>query len=139
MPKTAIDPQPRVALVDDDPAILDRVRLLLLDYFDIVGIFQDGQTILDTWSDRMPELVVLDISMEPINGLDTARKLRESGCTARVVFLTGMRDEDLVEAAFVEGACAYVLKSHMANDLIPALHAALLGKRFLSEGLSYRI
>lgn len=130
---------PRVALVDDNPAVLDRVRLLLLGHFNVVGAFQDSKMLLDAWSDLMPELVVLDVSMEPVNGLDLARKLKKSGCDARVVFLTALHDEEFVRAAFAEGACAYVLKPHMANELLPALYAALLGKRFLSAALPYNI
>lgn len=128
---------PRVVLVDDNPEILDYVPKLLLEHFNVVGAFQDGRMFLDALGDLKPDVVVLDISMDTINGFEIARELKRLGCTARVVFLTFQRDEEFVQAAFAAGACAYVLKLNMGTDLVPAIRASLSGKRFWSPALPY--
>jgi DNA-binding NarL/FixJ family response regulator len=123
---------PRVLLADDSQDIRDRVTELLQEHFNVVGSAQNGQQAIEAALALNPDLLVLDISMPGLNGIQVASQLRESGCGSKVVFLTMHEDQDYVEAAFSAGARGYVCKSRVATDLIPALQSALRGKVFTS-------
>jgi len=123
---------PRVLLVDDLPEMLQKVTQLLQDDFDVVGSAQNGQEAIEAAETLDPDLLVLDISMPILNGIQVASRLRDSGCRAKVIFLTVHEDRDYVEAAFSAGGLGYVLKSRVATDLIPAAQEALRGHEFTS-------
>jgi DNA-binding NarL/FixJ family response regulator len=124
--------KPRVLLVDDHSALLQQVNRLIDKEFDVVGMLPDGKGLLEADASHNPDLIVLDISLPGQSGLNLAHRLRESGSKARLVFLTVHCDVDYAQAAFLAGASGYVVKSRMASDLVPALHAALQGERFVS-------
>jgi DNA-binding NarL/FixJ family response regulator len=124
----------RVLLADDLPEILGVVTLLLRDDFEIVGYAQNGEDAIKAATNGNPALLVLDIQMPFINGIQVASRLRASGCRAKVIFLTLHDDPDYVEAARTVGALGYVLKSQMTTDLVPAIKAACRGERFVSLG-----
>lgn len=128
-------PAPRVILVDDSPEFLDRAQDLLSKEFNVIAVFVDGHALLAAWRDLKPHVMVLDISMVPLDGIDLARRLAHQGYTGPIVFLTIHRDIDFVNAALAAGGSGYVLKSHMTCDLVPALRAVLSGERFLSPAL----
>ncbi len=123
---------PRILLADDLPEIRERVTELLRCDFDIVATAQDGQRAVDAASTLGPDLVVLDISMPILSGIQVASRLRDLGCKAKIVFVTIHEDPDYVEAAFSVGATGYVFKSRLATDLVPAVHGALQGQKFIS-------
>jgi DNA-binding NarL/FixJ family response regulator len=123
---------PRVLLADDLPEMLQKVTQLLQDDFDVVGSAQNGQEAIEAAKPLNPDLLVLDISMPILDGIQAASRLRGLGCKAKVIFLTVHEDRDYVEAAFSVGALGYVLKSRVATDLIPAVQEALLGHKFTS-------
>ena len=123
---------PRVLLADDLPEMLQKAAQLLQDDFDVVGFAQNGQEAIEAAEALDPDLLVFDISMPILNGIQAASRLRDSGCKAKVIFLTVHEDRDYVEAAFSVGALGYVFKSRVATDLIPALRAALRGQEFTS-------
>jgi DNA-binding NarL/FixJ family response regulator len=110
---------PRVLLADDLPEMLETVTQLLRDDFEIVGYAQDGEEAIKAPTTLNPDLLVLDIEMPFRNGIQVASHLRESGCRAKVIFLTAHGDLDYVEAAWSLGALGYVLKSRIATDLLP--------------------
>ena len=122
----------RVLLADDLPEIRERLAELLRDNFDIVGSAQNGQQAMEVATRLNPELLVLDISMPVLNGIQVASRLRESGCRTKIIFLTIHEDRDYIDAAFSVGASGYVFKSRVTTDLIPALQAALRGQEFTS-------
>jgi DNA-binding NarL/FixJ family response regulator len=128
-------PAPKVILVDDNPKFLERTQSLLSKEFNVIAAFADGHALLAAWRDLDPDVMVLDISMVPLNGLDLARRLRQQGYAGPIVFFTIHNDGEFVRAALAAGGSGYVLKSHMAGDLVPALYAVLSGKQFLSESL----
>lgn len=130
-------PTPKVILVDDSPEFLDRVRTLLVEDFDVIASFQDGHILLSVWNTLEPDVVVSDISMPPISGLELARRLADQGYAGHIVFLTIHDDRDFIGAAMATGASGYVLKSHMTSELVPALNAVLSGKKFLSASISH--
>jgi len=112
--------------------MLQKVTQLLQDDFDVVGSAQNGQEAIEAAETLDPDLLVLDISMPILNGIQVASRLRDSGCRAKVIFLTVHEDRDYVEAAFSAGGLGYVLKSRVATDLIPAAQEALRGHEFTS-------
>ena len=123
---------PRVLLADDLPEVLQRVAQLLKDDFEVVGFAQNGREAIEAAKALDPDLLVLDISMPILNGIQVASRLRGSGCRAKVIFLIVHEDRDYVEGAFSVGALGYVLKSRVATDLIPAAQEALRGHTFTS-------
>lgn len=124
--------RPRVLLADDYPEMLERVFQLLQGNFDVIGMAQDGEQAIASAVNLNPEVLVLDISMPFLNGFQVVSRLRDSGCRAKVIFLTVHEDREYVDAAFSVGALGYVLKSRVASDLIPAIQGALQGCRFTS-------
>ena len=123
----------RVVLADDMPEMLASVTEFLRRDFEIVGSAQNGEETIEAAAALDPDLLVIDISMPGLNGIQVASLLRQAGCRAKVVFLTVHEDEDYVDAAFSVGAVGYVFKSRLATDLIPVLHGVLQGRRFISS------
>jgi DNA-binding NarL/FixJ family response regulator len=124
---------PRVLIADDLAEMLETVTQLLRDEFEIVGYAQDGEEAIKAATTLNPDLLVLDIEMPFRNGIQVASHLRYSGCRAKVIFLTAHEDPDYVEAAWSVGVLGYVIKSRMANDLLPAVKEVLQGRRFISS------
>ena len=122
--------KPRVLLVDDNHAILDYLVKLLGREYTIVGAIQDGPRALDAVAILKPDVLVMDISMPGISGLEIARRLQETPPAPPVVFVTVHEDQEFMEAAHAVGAAAYVVKSTMETELKPALDMALKGQRF---------
>jgi len=127
---------PRILLADDHEEMLETLAGILEDEFQIVGTANNGMRALELAASLTPDIVVLDISMPEVNGLEAAWRLREEGSLARVVFLTAHNDPELVEAAVSAGALGYVLKSHLATDLASAIWQASVGKTFISPSIN---
>jgi DNA-binding NarL/FixJ family response regulator len=126
---------PRVLLADDQEDMLETVFLSLVDEFNIVGTAENGTRAVELAMKLSPDVLVLDISMPKINGIQAAWRLKELGSRVRVVFLTVHADPDFVEAALSAGALGYVLKPSLATDLIPAIRAVLKGSTFISPSM----
>jgi len=131
--------KPSILLADDNPAILTRVGDLLDvdDRYELVAAVTNGAAALHEYSRLKPDVVVLDISMQVVSGIDVAQDLRDGGCNSKIVFLTVHEDCDFVNAAMGAGGSGYVLKSRLSTDLIPAINAALSNKLFVSPSLLY--
>jgi DNA-binding NarL/FixJ family response regulator len=123
----------RVLLADDAPEIVAAVTELLQRDFEVIGSAQNGAQAIDAVSTLNPDLVVLDISMPVFNGMQVALRLRQMGCTAKIIFLTIHQDQDYIEAAFSAGAEGYVFKSRIGTDLVPAIKGVLRGYKFTSS------
>jgi DNA-binding NarL/FixJ family response regulator len=124
--------RPRILVVDDHPLVLERVLALLQSDFEVVGTARNGQEMVVEVMRLDPEVIVADITMPELDGIAAARQLRAHGCIARLVFLTIHRDDEFAQACLAEGALGYVTKRQLRTDLIPAIRAALLGRRFVS-------
>ena len=124
--------RPRVLLADDASEMLEMFMRLLGTDFDIVALTQNGEEALESAARLDPDLVILDISMPLLNGIQVASRLRERGYTAKVIFVTVHEDRDYVEGAFAVGALGYVLKYRIANDLVLATQEVLQGHTFTS-------
>lgn len=123
--------RPRVLLADDHPALLEATTALLKPQFDVVGTATDGATMVSEALRLSPDVIVADITMPVLSGIDAAHRLRESAFAAKIVFLTVHSEEQFMKACMAEGALGYVLKSHMKSHLIPAIQAALIGECYI--------
>ena len=125
-----------VLLADDHEQFLATVVRHLEPHFEVVRAVGNGQALLDEAVRLEPDLIVLDISMPGLSGLETARRLRAMGSRAPIVFLTVHADSDYVQAAFAAGALGYVLKSELASELLSCLRDALVGRPFVSPEIA---
>jgi DNA-binding NarL/FixJ family response regulator len=123
-------------LADDHRPVLDRLIRMLSSEFDILGALDDGQAVVDAAAMLKPNVIVLDISMPLLSGLEAAALIRESAIRPSIIFLTVHEDRDFVAAAFEAGGRGYVLKRRLATDLVPAIHAAMAGQTFVSPSLA---
>lgn len=123
----------RLLLADDNRAVLDSVVRILQSDFIITGAFTDAKSVLEKVIWLNPDIVILDISMGELSGLDVARCLKEMRCRAKLIFLSVHDDIDYVQAAFTLGAAAYVPKSALNSDLVTAIAAATHGMLFYPQ------
>ncbi|MBV8630236.1 MAG: response regulator transcription factor [Silvibacterium sp.] len=128
----------RVLLADDNSAVLDQVSRVLAKRYEIVGTLREGQRVVGECMRLKPDVVILDISMGEVSGIDLAKELRDSGSRAKIVFLTVHEDYDFVNAAIGSGALAYVVKSRLSADLVSGVEAAIAEKLFVSSTLLYQ-
>ena len=124
--------RPRILLADDHQLMLERVTTLLQSSFEVVGAARNGLEMVSEALRLRPDVIVADISMPALDGIEAAHQLRERGSAAKVVFLTIHADQEFVDACIAEGALGYVVKAQMKSDLIPAIRAALSGQSFIS-------
>jgi len=122
----------RVLLGDDNPVILNIIREILPSEYVVVGAVADGESVLREATALKPDIVVLDISMGEPDGIAVARQLKGTSHHIKVVILTVHELAEFVRAALAAGATAYVFKSRLNTDLIPALDAACSGRLFVS-------
>ena len=128
--------RPSVLLADDNKRLLERVAELLAPSFDVVGIAHDGQDLVVKALQLTPDVIVVDITMPILTGIEAVHRLRNAGLGAKFVFLTIHSESEFLEACLAEGAVGYVLKTQMTGDLIRAINAAVAGKQFVSSGMS---
>jgi DNA-binding NarL/FixJ family response regulator len=126
----------RILWADDHVAKLDAVRTLLESRYELVGTATDGEETLEAVRTLRPDVVVLDISMPKLSGIDVARRLQTEDDRPAIVFLTVHQDAAVVEAALEAGALGYVVKTSAGKDLLIAIQQALTGERFISPVLS---
>jgi DNA-binding NarL/FixJ family response regulator len=126
-----------ILLADDNSTVLDQVTKVLERDYKIVAALKDGVAVVRECLRLKPDVIVLDISLGDVNGIELARQLRDCGCYSKVVFLTVHEDYDFVNAAIGAGALGYVVKSHLSTDLISAIKAVLADKFFVSACLLY--
>lgn len=128
-------PKPRVLLADDHKIVLEGLRGLLSAEFDLVGFAANGRELIEQARALRPDVVVADISMPLLNGIDAVRKLLEENSAIKVVFLTMHPDPTYATRALEAGASGYVLKHAASDELITAIGAALRGQTYVSADL----
>jgi DNA-binding NarL/FixJ family response regulator len=112
--------------------ICEAVANLLKPTYEIVGCVGDGQALIQAAMKMNPDVIVTDISMPVLNGIEAANILRDSGSRSRIIFLTIHQDLAFIEACFAAGALAHVSKPRMRADLLSAIQKALVGHSFVS-------
>lgn len=137
MNQVAVSNRPRILIADDHRAMLDTlVRMLARDY-DVVAAVMDGVAVVTRAEQLEPDLLVIDIAMPGLNGIAAASRLKERGSTAKVVFVTNMRDREFVEESLVLGDIGFVVKDRLVADLLPAVRQVLAGHPFISPTLPH--
>jgi DNA-binding NarL/FixJ family response regulator len=126
-----------ILLADDNSAVLDHVgKMLKKEHsYKVLAAIGDGNAVVREYIRLRPDVIILDISMGDLSGIDIARQLRDTGCRAKIIFLTVHEDRDYVNAAIGAGGSAYVIKSRLNMDLLRAIKAALSNKLFVSASL----
>jgi DNA-binding NarL/FixJ family response regulator len=125
-----------ILIADDHGMMVDGLRKLLEPEYEILGTVSDGRQILPEVQRLDPQLVVIDISMPSLNGIDATRQLREAGRSCKILILTMHPDATLAREALDAGASGYVLKSSPASELLNAIREVLLGRTYLSPAVT---
>ena len=123
---------PRVLIADDHRILAEGVRGLLEPEFEVIGIVDDGRELVEAAKELQPDVIVADISMPSLNGIEAAVQLRDSGVTSKVVFLTQHREVAYARRAIEAGAAGFVLKHSVATELVTAIHEALRGQTYIT-------
>ena len=123
----------KVVVADDNPAVLSLLVSLLGAEFDVVSTAENGQLALECIRRYKPDIVVLDLGMPVLNGIEVTRELKKLGPNPAVVICSAHRDQEIIEAAQGAGALGYVFKLHVHQDLIRAVKSAVRGESFISS------
>jgi DNA-binding NarL/FixJ family response regulator len=129
-------PSPRVLLADDHKILAQGLQLILGDAFTFVGTVADGHALVEAAVRLKPDVVVTDISMPVLNGLDAVRQFRSKGVEAKVVFLTMHADPTLAAEAFRAGGSAFLLKDSAGEELVQAIREILQGRVYLTPRIA---
>jgi DNA-binding NarL/FixJ family response regulator len=121
----------RILLADDNSAILEAAEGILEHDFQIVCAIKDSRSIVPKVSELKPDVVVLDISMDELNGFDIAHQLKVSRCSSKIIFLTVHEELEFIRSAFDAGVSGYVFKSRMNTDLRAAIRTVQAGGVFI--------
>jgi DNA-binding NarL/FixJ family response regulator len=124
--------RPRILLADDHTILLDAFKALLESEFEVVGAVRDGRALLAECARFNPDVVVLDISMPLLNGLDAGRQIKSERRSVKLIYLTMNPEPRLAAEAFRLGASGYVLKSSAATELRQAIREALNGRSYIT-------
>jgi DNA-binding NarL/FixJ family response regulator len=122
----------RLLLADDHPMVLEGVARLLEDEFDVVGKVEDGRALVAAAQELEPDVIVTDMSMPLLHGLEASRQLKQLVPASKVIFLTMHADVAYAKEIFEAGASGYVLKRSAASELIAAIHTVLRGQTYLT-------
>lgn len=125
--------KPRILLADDHKIVLEGLRALLEPEFELIGAVTNGRDLVSECGRLAPDVVVADVSMPLLNGIEAARQILDGGSQAKVVLLTMHPDATYATRAFEAGASAYVLKHSASDELVAAIHEALRGEIYISR------
>ena len=124
--------RPRVLIADDHQILAEGVQSLLQPEFDVIGIVGDGRELVAAAKECQPDLIVADIAMPSLNGIEAALQLQDAGVSAKFVFLTMQRNVGYARRAIEAGAAGYVLKESVSSELVTAIREALQGHRYVT-------
>jgi DNA-binding NarL/FixJ family response regulator len=124
--------RPRILLADDHTLVLDGFRKLLEDQCEIVGVAEDGRTLVRMAQELEPDIITLDISMPELNGVDAARKLKKTLPRTKLIFVTMHADPAYVNEAFKAGASGYLLKRSAGSELRQAVQSVMEGQCYVT-------
>jgi DNA-binding NarL/FixJ family response regulator len=124
--------KPRVLLADDHKIVIEGLKSLLRDEFEVVGGVEDGRALVDQAATLHPDVIVADISMPRLNGIEAARQIKKTDKNIKIVFLTMHPDATYAANAFEAGASGFVLKHSAPSELITAIHEAMKGRTYVT-------
>ena len=119
------DNQPRLLIADDHRLVAEALKNLLVLEFDVLGVVGDGRTLVQTTLEMKPDVVLIDIAMPQLNGLDAGRRIKQALPDTKIIYLTGHNDPDVMAEAFAIGASGFVLKTSAFSALIQTIRDAL--------------
>ncbi len=126
----------RILIADDHNLVAELCKRLLETEFDVIGVVSDGRALVRSALALKPDVVVLDIGMPILNGLDAGRQVKEMLPAVKLVYLTMNSDTELAAEAFRRGASGYLLKTCAAAEMVTAVRQVLRGKSYMSSALS---
>src|SRR4051812_40716624 len=124
--------KPRILIADDHQILAEGLRGLLEPEFEVVGTVADGRELVAAAKRHRPDVIVTDITMPSLNGIDAAAQVRDAGVKAKVVFLTQHHDVAYARGAMAAGAAGFVLKVSVASELVTAVREALRGRTYVT-------
>lgn len=127
--------RPRILIADDHQLVVEGLRKLLEDEFEVVGTVDNGHALLTAAGRLKPDVILADVSMPLLNGIDACARLRGLVPSSRVVVLTMHADRSYAAEAFKAGAAGYVLKRSATSELVRAIHTVLRGQRYVARAL----
>jgi len=130
---------PRLLIADDHQAVAQQLVRLLSSRFEIVGTVHDGSLVFEAATTLRPDIVLLDLSMPHVSGLEVLRQFRRFGVEFKTVVVTMYADATLAVEALKRGASGFVLKSSIGRELLPALDLVLRGETYLARDLRVEI
>lgn len=128
--------KPKVLIADDHILVAEACKKLLEPDYDVVGIVADGRALVQAAAEHTPDVVLIDIGMPILNGLDAGQQIKEAMSSTKIVYLTMNMDVDLAAEAFRRRASGYILKTGAASELLVGLRAVLRGGTYLSPAIS---
>jgi len=117
--------QPRLLIADDHRLVAEALKNLLVLEFDVLGVVGDGRTLVQVTLEMKPDVVLIDIAMPQLNGLDAGRRIKQALPDTKIIYLTGHNDPDVMAEAFAIGASGFVLKTSAFSALIQTIREAL--------------
>lgn len=131
--------RPRLLLADDHRIVVEGLRSILAAEYDLVGIVDDGRELVEAAKRLEPDIIVADIAMPQLNGLEAIAQLKKDGCQAKVVFLTMHKDATYAARGLAVGASGFVLKHSASTELLAAIRAALSGTTYVTQEIAERL
>ena len=129
----------KILVADDHPIVAEGLRSLLEPTFEVVAIVQNGRELVVAAKKLNPDVIVVDISMPLLNGIDAVSQIRSAGIQAKIIFLTMHTETNYARRALAEGASGYVLKHSASSELLFAIQQALAGRTFVTSTVAARI
>jgi DNA-binding NarL/FixJ family response regulator len=131
--------RPRVLLADDHRVVAEGLKRLLADDFELVGMVEDGRALVASAKKLQPDIVVADISMPQLNGIDAMAQMKKDNPDIKVVFLTMHQEPAYARRALEAGAAGFVVKHSAPEELVMAIQAALKGQTFITPALASEV
>lgn len=128
--------RPKIVIADDHTLVAEACKKLLEAEFDVVATVSNGRALVEVAATLKPQVVIVDVGMPLLNGLDAGQQIKEISRWIKLVYLTMSEDADLAAEAFRRGASAYLLKTCAASELTVAVREVLKGKTYLSPAIA---
>jgi DNA-binding NarL/FixJ family response regulator len=129
----------RILLADDHRIVLEGLKNLLENQYEVIGMVEDGHTLVQEARRLKPDVIIADISMPSLNGIDAIRQIRKEGLNPKVIFLTMHNDAVYAKEALDMGVSGFVLKHSASSELLTAIQEALRGNTHISPAISQEL